>query len=56
MPKRKTPELSKEEQFKRFHETAKNLDVDEDQAIKAFTAVVPKGAKGEGSKKGLKLR
>ena len=32
MPKRKTPELSPKEQFKRFQETAKELGVDEAQS------------------------
>ncbi len=36
MPKKKTPELDPKEQFKRFQETAKDLDVTEKEAEKAF--------------------
>jgi hypothetical protein len=39
MPKRKTPELKPEEQFKRFAEAAKELGVDERKAERAFKTV-----------------
>jgi hypothetical protein len=37
MPKRKTPELKPEEQFKRFQEAAEKLGVDESKAARAFS-------------------
>jgi hypothetical protein len=39
MPKRKTPELKPEEQFKRFEKAAKALEVDEGKAERAFRTV-----------------
>ena len=43
MPKRKEPELTPAEQFKRFRETVKKLDVDETgkDLERAFKKVVP---------------
>ncbi len=43
MPKRKEPELKPKEQFKRFMETAKKLEVDESgkEFEKAFRKAVP---------------
>lgn len=38
MPKRKTPEEKPADQFKRFQEVAKALDVDDSAAEKAFTS------------------
>jgi hypothetical protein len=47
MPKRKEPELTPEEQFKRFKETVKKLGVDEsgkplEQAFKGVTSQAEK--------------
>ena len=43
MPKRKEPELTPEEQFKRFVQTAKEHEVDEtgEEFEKAFKKIVP---------------
>jgi hypothetical protein len=43
MPKRKEPELDPKEQFKRFVETARELEVDESgkEFERAFKKVVP---------------
>lgn len=41
MPKRKRPEEKPKEQFKRFMEAAKERDVDEKSAVRAFDKVVP---------------
>jgi hypothetical protein len=53
MPKRKEPPLPPKEQFKRFVETARELDVDEtgkefERAFKKVTA--PKAAKNDARK------
>lgn len=45
MPKRKTPELKPEEQFKRFVETAEKLGVDTDQAHKDFEQLAKRQAR-----------
>lgn len=47
MPKKKTPELDPKEQFKRFQETAKTLEVDEsgDAFAKAFGSIAKSQAK-----------
>lgn len=47
MPKKKTPELSPKEQFKRFQETAKKLGVEDTgkDAEKAFSLLAKKVAK-----------
>lgn len=39
MPKRKTPELKPEEQFKRFAEAAKDKGVDTEAVEKAFAKI-----------------
>lgn len=48
MPKRKKPEEKPEEQFERFLETARDLDVDQEIADRAFQKIVrqpnPQGA------------
>lgn len=44
MPKRKEPELDPKEQFKRFQEAAKELEVEEAQASKAFGKVAKPAA------------
>lgn len=44
MPKRKEPELDPKEQFKRFRETAKKLEVEEGQVEKAFRALSKQSA------------
>ena len=58
MPKRKEPELTPAEQFKRFKETVKKLEVDEtgkdlDQAFKriAKSPAVPPPAGSKGQKR-----
>jgi hypothetical protein len=37
MPKRKTPELKPEEQFKRFQEAAEKLAIDKGEVERSFT-------------------
>ena len=49
MPKRKEPELKPAEQFKRFRETAKKLDVDESgkELEEAFRRIAPSPKKAK---------
>ena len=47
MPKKKTPELDPKEQFKRFQEAAKELEVDKSGS--AFEATFSKIARGKPS-------
>jgi hypothetical protein len=49
MPKRKEPELKPKEQFKRFMETAKKLEVDE--SGKDFERAFKKAVPSKGTKK-----
>jgi hypothetical protein len=52
MPKRKEPELTPEEQFKRFREAAKKAEVDETgkQAEEAFNNLISQPSKRASSK------
>ena len=51
MPKKKRPELSKDEQLKRFLEVAKERDVDADDAEREFMAILPEQAAQRSSRK-----
>lgn len=45
MPKKKSPELDPKEQFKRFQETAKKVEIDDSQAEKSFRSLAAGKAK-----------
>lgn len=49
MPKRKEPELDPKEQFKRFQETAKSLEVDDKGAQRTFKRLATKTPKRKGT-------